>query len=38
VPIVIGANRRPTGESGFACYWRTTSKTVVPDAFRMLRV
>lgn len=35
---VIGANRRPTGETGFAAFWRVGGKTVVDDAFRMLRL
>jgi HK97 family phage major capsid protein len=35
---VIGANRRPTGETGFAAFWRTGSNVVVPDAIRMLRL
>jgi HK97 family phage major capsid protein len=35
---VIGANRRPTGETGFACFWRTGANVVVPDALRLLRL
>jgi HK97 family phage major capsid protein len=35
---VMGANRRPTGETGFAAFWRVGGKTVIDDAFRMLRL
>lgn len=35
---VIGANRRPTGETGFGCFWRVGGNVVVADAFRMLRI
>lgn len=35
---VIGANRRPTGETGFAAFWRVGGNAVIPDAFRMLRL
>jgi HK97 family phage major capsid protein len=36
VPLLVGANRRPTGERGLFVYWRTGSKTVVPEALRYL--
>jgi HK97 family phage major capsid protein len=36
VPHLFGATRRPTGERGFFAYWRTGSKTVVPEALRYL--
>jgi HK97 family phage major capsid protein len=36
VPVVLGANRRPTGERGFYLHWRTGSEALVPDSFRML--
>jgi HK97 family phage major capsid protein len=36
VTHLFGANRRPTGERGLFCYWRTGSKTVVPEALRYL--
>jgi predicted phage gp36 major capsid-like protein len=32
----FGASRRPTGERGLFVYWRTGSKTVVPEALRYL--
>jgi HK97 family phage major capsid protein len=35
---VIGTNRRPTGETGFAAFWRVGADCVVPEAFRMLRL
>jgi HK97 family phage major capsid protein len=35
---LFGANRRPTGERGLFCYWRTGSKVVVPNGFRFLEV
>jgi HK97 family phage major capsid protein len=37
-PLVIGSNRRPTGEVGWGCYWRVGADTVNADAFRMLQV
>jgi hypothetical protein len=36
VDHLMGATRRPTGERGLFCYWRTGSKTVVPEALRYL--
>jgi HK97 family phage major capsid protein len=36
VPTLFGASRRPTGERGLFAYWRTGSKTVVPEALRYL--
>lgn len=36
-PLVIGANRRPTGEVGWAAFWRVGADCVNADAFRMLR-
>jgi HK97 family phage major capsid protein len=33
---LMGATRRPTAERGFFCYWRTGSKTVIPEALRYL--
>ena len=36
VPTLFGATRRPTGERGLFAYWRTGSKTVVPEALRYL--
>jgi HK97 family phage major capsid protein len=35
---VIGTNRRPTGETGFAAFWRVGGDTVIDNAFRMLRL
>jgi HK97 family phage major capsid protein len=40
-PFVLGSNRRPTGETGFAAFWRTGAGTQAAAAdafFRMLRV
>jgi len=37
-PLVIGSNRRPTGEVGWFAFWRVGGRTVNADAFRMLRV
>lgn len=38
VPHLFGANRRPTGESGLLLWFRTGSKVLVPEAFRVLNV
>jgi HK97 family phage major capsid protein len=40
VPVILGANKRPTGERGWACWWRTGADvTGTADSFfRMLRV
>lgn len=37
-PLVIGTNRRPTGEVGWGAYWRVGADTTNADAFRMLVV
>ena len=37
VPVVMGANRRPTGEQGFAFWWRTGADTTDPSQFRSLQ-
>lgn len=37
-PVVIGTNRRPTGEMGWALFTRVGSRCIIPDAFRMLRL
>ena len=37
-PLVIGSNRRPTGEVGWFAYWRVGADTVDANAFRALRV
>lgn len=36
-PLVIGSNRRPTGEVGWFAYWRVGGKTINTDAFRILQ-
>ena len=36
VQHVLGSNRRPTGERGLFVYWRTGSKTIIPEAFKYL--
>jgi HK97 family phage major capsid protein len=38
VPHLFGANQRPTGQRGLFAYWRTSSKTIVPQAIRVLKV
>lgn len=35
--MVLGSNRRPTGQAGFFAYWRVGGKTVDTNAFRVLR-
>lgn len=37
-PLVMGANNRPTGEVGWAAFWRVGSDCLDANAFRMLRV
>ncbi len=36
-PMVLGSNRRPTGEVGWAAWWRVGAQTVNADAFRVLQ-
>lgn len=36
VPMIFGANGRPTGQRGMYAIWRNTSKVLVPNAFRVL--
>lgn len=36
--LVLGANRRPTGQAGFYAYWRVGGETVVNEACRVLNV
>ncbi len=36
VSHLFGATHRPTGERGLFAYWRSGSKTVVPEALRYL--
>ena len=38
IPDTFGANGRPTGQSGWLCYWRTGSDSVNDAAFRVLNV
>jgi hypothetical protein len=38
VAHLFGPNRRPTGQRGLLAWWRTGAKTVVPEAYRVLRV
>lgn len=38
VPHVVGPSRRPTGQRGFFCWFRTGSDVLAPNAFRVLRV
>lgn len=37
-PLVLGSSRRPTGEVGWAGFWRVGSDVPNPDAFRLLRI
>ena len=37
-PLVLGSNRRPTGEVGWAAYWRVGADTTNAKAFVMLQV
>lgn len=37
-PIVLGGNRRPTGEVGWGAFWRVGGDTTDNNAFRLLRV
>lgn len=37
-PLLMGANRRPTGERGLFAYWRTGAGVVVQNAFRYLEL
>lgn len=36
--MVLGANRRPTGQAGFVGYFRTGARVIVPQAARVLNV
>ncbi|MCB9408091.1 MAG: phage major capsid protein [Mycolicibacterium sp.] len=38
VPHVFGSNRRPTGQRGFYCHFRTGSDVLVDNAIRLLNV
>lgn len=38
IPVVYGANRRPTSEVGWLCRWRTGGAVTIPDAFRLLNL
>ena len=35
VPVLVGANRRPTGERGFLQHWRVGADALVPSAFQL---
>lgn len=37
-PLVLGSNRRPTGEVAWVAFWRVGAGDVDANAFRMLRV
>jgi HK97 family phage major capsid protein len=37
-PLVVGANRRPTGESGWVAFWRTGADVNTSNAFKLLRL
>jgi HK97 family phage major capsid protein len=37
-PLVIGTNRRPSGEVGWFAFWRVGAAVINPDAFRLLQV
>jgi HK97 family phage major capsid protein len=36
-PLVVGANNRPTGEVGWAAFWRVGADVTNVDGFRLLR-
>lgn len=36
--LVLGANRRPTGQAGFFAFWRVGGEVVVPAAISLLNV
>lgn len=38
VPVVIGANQRPTGQAGWIGYWRVGAEVANPAAFRLLQL
>jgi predicted phage gp36 major capsid-like protein len=38
VPHLFGSNRRPTGQRGWYCYYRTGSGVLVDGAFRLLDI
>lgn len=38
IPDTFGANGRPTGQSGWLCYWRVGSDSLNDSAFRLLNV
>jgi HK97 family phage major capsid protein len=35
VPVLFGANQRPTGQRGFLLHWRVGSDVLIADAFRL---
>lgn len=37
-PLVLGSNRRPSGEVGWAAFWRVGADCTNADGFRLLRV
>jgi HK97 family phage major capsid protein len=37
-PLVMGPNRRPTGQVGWFAHWRTGAGVVNADAFRLLKI
>ncbi len=37
-PMVLGANRRPTGEAGWVAFWRTGCDVITSNAFKLLRL
>lgn len=36
--LVLGSNRRPSGQAGFFAFWRTGGEVVVPEAISLLNV
>jgi HK97 family phage major capsid protein len=36
--LVLGSNRRPTGQAGFFAFWRVGGEVVVPEAISLLNV
>jgi HK97 family phage major capsid protein len=37
-PVVLGANRIPSGQGGFFAFWRVGATAVNPNAFRVLKL
>lgn len=38
LPVVLGANQRPSGQAGWIGYWRVGAEVADPDGFRLLQL